>query len=42
MASEYLSLNQALIDNLANKSQDPDERKSLASLINDFTGQMFN
>lgn len=42
LACEYLSLNQALVDNLANKSQDADERKSLTSLVNDFTGTMFN
>lgn len=31
----FVSLNQGLVDNIANKSQDEDERKSLTSLIND-------
>lgn len=39
---EFVSLNQGLIDNIACKSQDPDERNSLTSLINDFTGVLFN
>lgn len=35
LALPFVSLNQGLIDNIANKSQDEDERKSLTSLIND-------